>query len=156
MATIKKTQTAGKKTAFPKSIKSMLATLVKEPFNNDEWIYEVKLDGYRALAFLNNGQVYIQSRNEKSFDEKFYAIHMELEKWKINAVVDGEIIVADKEGMADFGQLQNSFQAINDHSRQVPSESNTMKNKFQCFQLQSTNRSILSGSDFALQPVYQR
>ena len=70
MATIKKTQTAGKKTAFPKSIKPMLATLVKEPFNNDEWIYEVKLDGYRALAFLNNGQVYIQSRNEKSFDEK--------------------------------------------------------------------------------------
>ncbi len=107
MATIKKTQTAGKRIAFPKTIKPMLATLVKEPFDNDEWIYEVKWDGYRALAFLNNGQVSIKSRNEKSFDEKFYAIHMELEKWKINAVVDGEIIVANKEGMADFGQLQN-------------------------------------------------
>ncbi|MEO9013245.1 MAG: DNA ligase D [Ginsengibacter sp.] len=107
MATIKKLQIEEKKAAFPESIQPMLATLIKKPFDSDEWIYEVKWDGYRALAFLNKGQVSIKSRNEKSFDEKFYAIHEELKKWKINAVVDGEIIVANKQGMADFGQLQN-------------------------------------------------
>lgn len=107
MAATKKIHTLGKKAAFPKSTKPMLATLVNEPFDSNEWIYEVKWDGYRAIAFLNKGEVSIQSRNDKSFDEKFYAIHDALKKWKINAVVDGEIIVANEEGLADFGQLQN-------------------------------------------------
>jgi bifunctional non-homologous end joining protein LigD len=108
MATIKKKNTlSGKKSAFPKSIAPMLATLVDEPFDSDDWLYEIKWDGYRALAFLDKGKVSLKSRNDKSFDEKFYAILDELKKWKINAVVDGEIIVADKDGLPNFGNLQN-------------------------------------------------
>ena len=97
----------GKKAAFPKDIKPMLATLVDEPFDAEGWQYEIKWDGYRAVAYVNKGTVMLQSRNNKSFDEKFYPIHSALQKWKINAVLDGEIIVADKEGKANFGQLQN-------------------------------------------------
>ena len=93
--------------AFPKDIKPMLATLVDAPFDDAGWIYEIKWDGYRALAYLNSGKVELRSRNDKSFNEKFYAIYNELKKWNIKAVVDGEIIVANKNGMADFGNLQN-------------------------------------------------
>lgn len=85
----------------------MLATLVDKPFDADGWIYEIKWDGYRALAYLNKGEVTLSSRNNKSFNEKFYAIQQALQKLKLNAVLDGEIIVVNEEGLADFSRLQN-------------------------------------------------
>ena len=85
----------------------MLATLVDKPFDEEGWLYEIKWDGYRATAYLNNGKVEIKSRNNKSFNEKFYPIHRLLEKWDINAVVDGEIIVLNDKGISNFGDLQN-------------------------------------------------
>ena len=100
-------KSAGKKAKFPTSISPMLATLVDKPFDEEGWIYEVKWDGYRALAFINKGKVEIKSRNNKSFNEKFYPVFDALKKWKINAVVDGEIIVSNEEGISDFGNLQN-------------------------------------------------
>ncbi len=97
----------GKKEKFPVDLSPMLATLVDEPFDSEEWLFEIKWDGYRAVAFVNKGKVNIASRNNKPFDEKFYPIHDALSSFKINAVLDGEVIVANKEGMADFGALQN-------------------------------------------------
>jgi len=91
----------------------MLATLVDEIPGDESWIYEIKWDGYRALAYLNNGTVDIRSRNNKSFNEKFYPVYNALKKWsegtrseKANAVVDGEIVVVNEEGIPDFGDLQ--------------------------------------------------
>lgn len=94
------------KSSMPKDIQPMLATLVDKPFDEPGWIYEVKWDGYRALAYLKNGVVDMRSRNNKSFDEKFYSIHNALKQWKINAVIDGEIIVANKTGISNFSRLQ--------------------------------------------------
>ncbi len=88
-------------------LKPMLATLVDKPFDEDGWLYEIKWDGYRAIAYLNNGAVEIKSRNDKSFNEKFYPLYQGLKKWKVNAIVDGEIVVLNKEGIADFSALQN-------------------------------------------------
>jgi bifunctional non-homologous end joining protein LigD len=85
----------------------MLATLVDKPFDEEGWLYEVKWDGYRALAYLNNGTVEIQSRNIKSFNEKFYPIYNALHQWKINVLLDGEIIVANDKGISSFSSLQN-------------------------------------------------
>jgi len=85
----------------------MLATLVDKPFNEPGWSYEIKWDGYRAIAYLQNGNVDLISRNNKSFNEKFYPILEELKKWKKNAVLDGEIIVVNNEGISDFEALQN-------------------------------------------------
>src|SRR4051812_24905969 len=85
---------------FPTGISPMLATLVDKPFDEPGWIYEVKWDGYRAIAYLNNGSIDIRSRNNKSFNEKFYPVFDALKKWKINAVVDGEIIVVNEKGHA--------------------------------------------------------
>jgi bifunctional non-homologous end joining protein LigD len=96
-----------KKAAFPKTVQPMLATLIDKPFNEPGWIYEVKWDGYRAIALMNKGNVNLISRNNKSFDEKFYPVKQVLEDWKINAVVDGEVAVLNENGIAHFGTLQN-------------------------------------------------
>ncbi len=85
----------------------MLATLTDEPFDDEEWIYEIKWDGYRALGYLNKGNVEIQSRNNISFTQKFKEVTNALKKWQINAVVDGEVIALNDEGVASFQQLQN-------------------------------------------------
>ncbi|WP_316848750.1 DNA ligase D [Pedobacter agri] len=95
------------KSTIPKNIKPMLATLVNEPFDDDEWQYEVKWDGYRALAFINKSNIDLLSRNNKSFNEKFYPIYDLLKEWKINAVLDGEILVLNEKGISNFGALQN-------------------------------------------------
>jgi len=93
---------------IPIGIKPMLATLVDAPFDKDDWLYEVKWDGYRALGFsLKNGDVQLLSRNNKQFNERFYPIYELMQGWKMDMVVDGEIVVLDKKGLSSFGDLQN-------------------------------------------------
>ncbi|MEO8887106.1 MAG: DNA ligase D [Mucilaginibacter sp.] len=94
------------KSAILKNIKPMKATLVDEPFDDPEWLYEVKWDGYRAVGFINKGDVQLISRNNLPFN-KFYPIIDHLKKWNINAVLDGEILVLNDKGISDFGALQN-------------------------------------------------
>lgn len=106
-ATVKTANKASnKRSSFPQDIEPMLATLVDEPFHEPGWIYEIKWDGYRALSYINKGNVEIRSRNNKSFNQKFYPVYEALKKWKVNAVVDGEIIVMNEKGAADFSDLQ--------------------------------------------------
>ncbi|MGI8951294.1 MAG: DNA ligase D [Chitinophagaceae bacterium] len=97
----------GIKAEFPESLKPMLATLTEKPFDNSNWIFEIKWDGYRAVSFLKNGNINIYSRNNISFNEKFKPVVEALSEWKINAVIDGEIVAVNEEGNADFQQLQN-------------------------------------------------
>jgi bifunctional non-homologous end joining protein LigD len=91
---------------MPHDIKPMLATLVDEPFNDENWQFELKLDGYRCLSYLKDGHVDIRSRNNNSFNTKFETVHNALEEWKINAVVDGEIVVLNESGVPDFNGIQ--------------------------------------------------
>ena len=100
---------SAKKAAFsvPVNIEPMLATLTDKPFDEPGWIYEIKWDGYRCIAYVNNGSVELKSRNNKSFNEKFYPLHTALAQLKVNAVLDGEVIVAGEEGISKFGDLQN-------------------------------------------------
>jgi bifunctional non-homologous end joining protein LigD len=97
----------GEKASFPSNTTPMLATLVDKPFDEAGWLYEVKWDGYRTIIYLNNGEVEMRSRNNKSFNEKFYAIYDALKRWKINVVADGEIVVLNNKGISNFGDLQN-------------------------------------------------
>jgi bifunctional non-homologous end joining protein LigD len=96
----------GKREPMPKDIEPMLATLVTSPAESGEWVYEMKWDGYRALAYLNGGHVEIRSRNNKSFNDKFYPLHKVMQEWGIHAVIDGELVVVDESGVPDFGGLQ--------------------------------------------------
>ncbi len=93
---------------FPQSANPMLATLAKGLATDATgWVYEVKWDGYRALALMNGGQPHLQSRNNKSFNKKFYPVYEAISNWGINAVVDGEIVVLTEDGRSDFSALQN-------------------------------------------------
>ena len=92
---------------IPKDLKPMLASVTEQPFNSEEWQFEIKWDGYRALAYLNNGKVQLRSRNNLSFDQKYVAVFEALKQWPINAVIDGEIIVLNEDGKADFKSLQD-------------------------------------------------
>jgi len=91
---------------MPSNLKPMLATLVDEPFNDEEWQFELKLDGYRTLAYIKNGKADIRSRNNNSFNKKFETVHEAVSQWNVNAVVDGEIVVLNEEGVPDFDSIQ--------------------------------------------------
>ena len=97
--------TKKKKAGMPDDIQPMLATLVDSPFDESGWLYEVKWDGFRAMAYVDKKEVRLRSRNNKAFDKKFYPIHKALSDWGARAVVDGEIIVVNEKGEPDFSAL---------------------------------------------------
>src|SRR5689334_4443011 len=92
---------------FPSKVAPMLATLVEKPREEPGWLYEVKWDGYRAVAYLNKKNVHLISRNDKSFDEKFYSLLTALKQWNVDAIVDGEVVVLNENGVSIFGNLQS-------------------------------------------------
>lgn len=96
----------GERAAYDTQLKPMLASLTEEPFDNEDWIFEIKWDGYRAIAGMRDGEVELQSRNNLSFKKKYYPITEALVNWGVNAIVDGEIIAVDDEGTTDFQHLQ--------------------------------------------------
>src|SRR6202035_912021 len=104
---LSKLVSAAPRTPIPEQVKPMLATLVDKPFDDADWIFEVKWDGYRAIAIMDGRNVSLQSRNVKSFNEKFYPVFDALKKWNLRAVLDGEIVVIDETGVSNFGALQN-------------------------------------------------
>ncbi|MES2652201.1 MAG: DNA ligase D [Bacteroidota bacterium] len=106
IAQIEKTS-KGKKKAFYQTLKPCLATLVDKPIEGTDWLYEIKWDGYRAISFMNKKTKLLKSRNDKSFEEKFYPIFNAIKDWDCNAIVDGEIVVVNEKGLANFGALQN-------------------------------------------------
>lgn len=90
-----------------KAVSPMLATLVDEPFDDEAWEFEIKWDGYRALAFRKGKTAQLLSRNGKSFAEQFFPVFDALKAWKEEVVIDGEIVVVDEKGYANFQRLQS-------------------------------------------------
>lgn len=88
-------------------MRPMLCTLVDEPFDDPKWIFEIKWDGFRALAYKKNSQVHLLSRDQKSFNERFAPIYRELKKVPGQFVLDGEIVLMDEQGRSYFQLLQN-------------------------------------------------
>jgi len=73
----------------------------------DSWLYELKLDGYRAIAFKADGRVHLRSRNNKEFNGKYPEIAKALRLMPNETVVDGEIVALDQSGRPSFNALQN-------------------------------------------------
>ena len=97
-------------TPFPDFISPQLATLVSKPPPGEQWLHEVKFDGYRILAFINKDQITLKSRNNKDWTDYFPQVVEDLKQLKLNkGVLDGEIVMLDKEGKSDFQLLQNSI-----------------------------------------------
>ncbi len=94
-------------------LKPMLANTTENAFDDEEWIFENKFDGYRTLAVINPPKVELFSRNKISFDSQFKPIADELEKIDHTVILDGEAVVENKSGRADFQMLQNYLKTGN-------------------------------------------
>ena len=88
-------------------IKPMLASVSENIFDYTDWLYELKLDGYRAIAELGNEEIRLYSRNGLSFFDKYPVLSEALKKIKHNAVLDGEIVLLDEVGKPSFQKLQH-------------------------------------------------
>ena len=96
----------GKRQAMPSRIIPMLATLTDDPFDDKDWIFEIKYDGYRALSYLDGSDVTVMSRKDLSFNKKFPPVVEALKELGLEAILDGEIVALNKEGRSDFQLLQ--------------------------------------------------
>jgi bifunctional non-homologous end joining protein LigD len=91
---------------MPHHVKPMLAYSSKDAFDDEEWLFEIKYDGYRAIAEVAAGKVLLYSRNGISFNEKYSLVVDSLRKFPGDVVLDGEIAVVDSSGRPHFQWLQ--------------------------------------------------
>ncbi len=95
---------------MPDFVPPQLATLVKEPPKGDQWLHELKFDGYRMICHLQRGKAHFWSRNGKNWTEKFPNLAQALKNFPATtAIVDGEVVVVDAAGRSSFQRLQQSM-----------------------------------------------
>jgi bifunctional non-homologous end joining protein LigD len=94
-----------RKAAF---IPPMLLLRTKTLREGPLWRYELKHDGYRAIAFKSGGKLFLRSRNNKDFAERYPDVLPGLEKLPDETVIDGEVVALDESGRPSFNALQNS------------------------------------------------
>lgn len=85
----------------------MLATLVEQPFSKEGWLFEIKWDGYRAIASKHKSSVELYSRNHTDFSRKYAPIAEAVRQLKHDVILDGEITAVDNDGVPHFEWLQN-------------------------------------------------
>ena len=102
---------AGAKQApMPKKLEAQLATLGKSPPAGENWVHEIKLDGYRMLCRIESGEVRMISRNDKDWTAEFPSVVKALARLPVkSAWVDGEVVVVDPDGKTRFQALQNAL-----------------------------------------------
>jgi bifunctional non-homologous end joining protein LigD len=94
---------------LPKRLQPMLATLTDAPFDDAGWIFEDKYDGFRMVAKIEDGKVTLYSRNGKIISDNYIEVAKALEGVKADAVIDGELVALDKNGVSHFQLLQNAL-----------------------------------------------
>jgi len=77
-----------------------------------QWTYELKLDGYRAIAFKSDGKVHLRSRNDNDFNQKYPSIVRGLASLPDETIIDGEVVGLDATGKPSFNALQNSASSV--------------------------------------------
>ena len=95
------------KRPMPTAIHPMLATSIDEPFDGPDWLFEIKWDGYRAVAFIENGKLRLVSRNQNELTQRYPELK-DLPKFvhAKTAVLDGEVVALDEQGRASFSLMQ--------------------------------------------------
>ena len=95
------------KRPMPSIIHPMLAEPVDKPFDDPDWLFEVKWDGYRAVAFLENGNARLVSRNQNDLTARFPELKVLPQSVKAKtAILDGEVVALDEQGRASFSLMQ--------------------------------------------------
>jgi bifunctional non-homologous end joining protein LigD len=107
------------KRPLPMVIQPMLASIAEHPFDNPEWLFEIKWDGYRVVSFIENGQVRMVSRNQNDLGPRYPELR-ELPKFvkTKSAILDGEVVVLDEQGRPSFSLMQQRT-GIRAHGRQA-------------------------------------
>jgi bifunctional non-homologous end joining protein LigD len=109
------------KRPMPTAIHPMLATAVDEPFDDSEWLFEIKWDGYRAVAFIAKGKVRLVSRNQNDLTAQYAELQGIPSFIKAEtAILDGEIAALDEQGRASFSLMQQRT-GIRPGGRRAPS-----------------------------------
>lgn len=85
----------------------MLAKQTDKPFDDDDWLFEIKWDGYRAITEKRKNEILLYSRNGLNFENTYPIVADQLKSIEADAVLDGEIVVLDEEGKPDFQFLQH-------------------------------------------------
>ncbi len=92
---------------MPTIIHPMLATSAAKAFNDPDWLFEIKWDGYRAVAFIEDGRVRLVSRNQNDLTAQFSELKSLPQFVKVQrAILDGEIVALDDEGRPSFSLMQ--------------------------------------------------
>jgi bifunctional non-homologous end joining protein LigD len=95
------------KRPMPSAIHPMLATSIDEPFDGPDWLFEIKWDGYRAIAFIEDGKAQLVSRSQNDLTPRYPELKdlPRFTKAK-TAILDGEVVALDAEGRASFSLMQ--------------------------------------------------
>jgi bifunctional non-homologous end joining protein LigD len=109
--TAKKAATRVKRDPLPTVTTPMLATLIDEPFDDPDWLFEIKWDGYRAICTVReDGSIELVSRNGLDMLQKFPELSELANAWStLPIIVDGEIVSLDANGRSSFQRLQESL-----------------------------------------------
>jgi bifunctional non-homologous end joining protein LigD len=92
---------------MPTTIHPMLATSVDKPFDGPDWLFEIKWDGYRAVAFIEDGKFRLVSRNQNELTQRYPELKDLPRSVKAKtAILDGEVVALDEEGRASFSLMQ--------------------------------------------------
>jgi bifunctional non-homologous end joining protein LigD len=103
---VKRTSTVAR---LPEFVEPMKARLVSAMLSGGDWIYEIKFDGYRALALRGGSETQILSRNQKDLGGKFPEVKDSIAALDIqDAIIDGEIVALDEKGRSSFQLCQRS------------------------------------------------
>jgi len=95
---------------MPRDISVTLAKLADNPFSDPNWLFEIKWDGIRTVAFVNNGDVRLFSRSKRDVTAEFPEFQDLVKHLRAGtAILDGEIVTLDENGRSDFQKLQNRF-----------------------------------------------
>ena len=101
-----KTVSKGRKAPMPSHVSPMLCTLTREPINDEDYIYEIKWDGYRIISHVSGLKVRMDSRSALDYTKKYPLIAKALKDIGHKVVLDGEVVVFNEEGLPDFDALQ--------------------------------------------------
>jgi bifunctional non-homologous end joining protein LigD len=99
-----------RKTTMPEFVSPQLALLVKEAPRGNEWLHELKFDGYRLLCHLQRGHVRLWTRNRKDWTDKFPSVAKALQALRVqSAILDAEVVAMDSSGRSSFQSLQQAI-----------------------------------------------
>jgi bifunctional non-homologous end joining protein LigD len=85
----------------------MLATPIEKPFDGDDWLFEIKWDGYRAVAFIENGKARLVSRNQNELTSRYPELkNLPASVKAESAILDGEVVALDDQGRPSFSLMQ--------------------------------------------------